>query len=639
MGNPIITNAVQAGLEYIAKHQQADGSFMGYVGPHEKPYLPTTEQPTIFFTSLVLTCLAKVPRSKITRHKAADFLLSERRHNGRWNYWTSSSLLAITHPYPDDIDDLACALLALESYDAAIIDGTALGHLAEALVATEVTPGGPYHTWLEAWDSVDIAVNANVGCILNKQKVELPGLNAYIHQSIERNELASEFYIGILPTIYFISRWYNAATAELTAMVIDVINDKSLSYNALSLAIAISSGCHLRISAELLYPLTKQLLGLRQSGHWPAEAFYKDFRKGEDNLAAGSNVLTTAFAVEALEAYRQYAVPLQRSKLQLNAKNNIRLKSKELAPNTLAETLPLLRNEYAAYRQKFLDHNNIDEITAIATITARSYGKKISSDILKSLNSASLSGWIAYSIYDDFLDGGGKPSLLGVANQAARDMYHAFESIVPDTAFMDLVNTTLSKVDEANIWETLNARAPFSPDKTDITRLPDYGDYAQLAYKSLGHMLTSCGVLVLAGIPVGSKQMILFQQYFFHFLIARQLNDDAHDWEEDISEGRISSVICLLLANKRAPITITPRDIPTLRKRFWQHTITDVDVLIRFHCEQAQRALNKCTFLETSDTFSNWLTKLTAASEKAILQSHQSQKFIEAFSGKTGTVS
>jgi hypothetical protein len=638
VGDKDVVLALKKGVTFVIKNQADNGRFVGHAGPYtiDTPFITTRVSPTIFFTSLIMTCLQNVSGTKTIRSNAARFLLSQRSDNWRWNYWIRGSRIARKYPYPDDLDDISCALSALGTYDLRLIDGNVLGHLAQSLIDAETQTGGPYRTWLHSeWKSIDLAVNANIGFLLSQHNVTTPGLNTYIADHIKLGAYTSEFYVGSTPVLYFISRWYTGERCDQLRQSlidqIDEINHTQSANNALFLSMLITSCCNQMIQLEFILPLVKQLLALQAKGHWRAEALYQDPHIDGTDLYAGSATLTTAFALESLQAYRAYA-------RNSNVKAIDASKSIEPESNTHHEGQSLLVQQYNAYHQKFLIHNNIPEITEIATITAAACGKDIPNSIITNLNEGSLSGWIAYSIYDGFLDGDSNPQLLGVANKACRNMQQSFASALPKgiaLPFQELVSQTLDQVDQANIWEVIHARAKHIDSTVTISQLPDYDRNQQLAYKSLGHMLASCGVLSVLGYRNDDPEIKRFKKFFFHYLIARQLNDDAHDWESDLLEGRISPIVCILLRKETLPIHITPADIPRLRQKFWESTIILVDRQIKQHVTQARTALASCTFLASDEVFMTWINRLESASAHAVKESMEAKKFISAFSGTT----
>src|SRR4051812_48582098 len=103
---------IAAGLKWLARQQAADGSFKGQAGPISKVFRPTLRQDTVFFTTLILICLEKAAVADQIIKPALKFLKSQVSPAGSWNYWRRDSKCSADFPYPDDLDDTACALLA-----------------------------------------------------------------------------------------------------------------------------------------------------------------------------------------------------------------------------------------------------------------------------------------------------------------------------------------------------------------------------------------------------------------------------------------------------------------------------------------------------------------------------------------------
>lgn len=115
--------------------------------------------------------------------------------------------------------------------------------------------------------------------------------------------------------------------------------------------------------------------------------------------------------------------------------------------------------------------------------------KNISDDLLIQLGLANLYGWIAYTIYDDFLDEEGKPEFLSVANVFLRELTIIFNSVLPcECGFSKFFKQTMDALDAANIWEVKHCRIDAADKQLKIPKtLPDYGDYAKLAERSFGY--------------------------------------------------------------------------------------------------------------------------------------------------------
>ncbi len=620
-------------LQYIAEQQAADGCIYGKASAKSNDFSDYHVHQTPFFSALILECLHAVDGSENIQTRLVSYLLTQRSSQWTWNYWQRGSQASLAQPYPDDLDDTACALAALYHARPTLLDGVTLGKLAQSLIANETMPGGPYETWLTDrqkhpdWHDIDLAVNANIGYCLALQSVQLPGLLRYIAEQLATESLHSSYYCNELPNIYFLARWYRGLHYErLRAKVAaNIANYRTV--NALMLALTLTSACHTGFEISQLTPLAECLLRLRIDDHWPAEAFYGEPPVAGVAYYAGSEALTTAFALEALS---EFDALLQKPLKTLGMPKGRALHSRL---QQLHDQLPDsdLKTSYQKLVASVILHDEDQQISGIASTTAAACGMTmLPTAALTALNIASLHGWIAYTVYDNIWDDAAEPALLGAANYALRQTVAHFRSALPRQAgFQRFVSQTLDIVDAANTWEVHHARAAVTKQQIVISQLPDYKEYQLLADRSWGHVLAPGGVLCLAGYTINSRQQQALRRFFQHLLIARQLNDDAHDWEDDLRHGHLSAVVCMLVSE---PCTIDlAHDISALRLRFWQSTIDELVQLIMHHVSIARTSLATCPFTDSS-TYVLWLSAIEEAAQKALAERGQTQAFIATYS-------
>lgn len=308
---------IDRGVGFLAREQQPDGSFFCLVSTMFDDYSRAMIVPAIVPTNIVLSSLIRFPETEeISRIKcrAAKFLLTEKSEYWSFNYWFRGSDWYAKEPYPDDLDDTCCALAALYEYDATFFDHDALSKIVTMLASAEKKEGGPYDMWLvppegrTRWNDTDLVVNSNVGFFLSLVGINLPNLNAFIEQSIDR--ASYEFpYNTIYPAIYFISRFYAGERAE---QMIELLLAKQESdgkwENPLRTALALTalinfSGNRFLESLErgVAYLKTAQ----QADGSWPASSFFFQMKTPEKTLYAGSASTTTALCVEALGRCRE----------------------------------------------------------------------------------------------------------------------------------------------------------------------------------------------------------------------------------------------------------------------------------------------------------------------------------------------
>ena len=189
------------------------------------------------------------------------------------------------------------------------------------------------------------------------------------------------------------------------------------------------------------------------------------------------------------------------------------------------------------------------EIAGLAWMYGQAIGHKVpATNLYVQLGTANAYAWAAYTIYDDFLDEEGEPNLLPTGNYLMRACLRKYQNVLPSSVtFQIFVEAALSTVDAANTFETLSLRFPTTPTTIAIDMVPPYESLDLLADRALFHALGPMGVLAATGDTIGGNIWQQTLEAFRHYLIARQLNDDIHDWVKDLRAGQISFVVASLL--------------------------------------------------------------------------------------------
>jgi hypothetical protein len=271
-----------------------------------------------------------------------------------------------------------------------------------------------------------------------------------------------------------------------------------------------------------------------------------------------------------------------------------------------------------------------------ATSLHERYAKKISGTVQIELGAATVFGWIAYTIFDNTLDNEGNPEHISVATLCLREVVDIYGRTMPPSG-RALFTAIMDGIDRANAWERRNCFRPV----VDLRTLPSYGDDSILAEKSLGHALGPIAILLQLGQNVTSTDTKALISFFKHYLIARQLNDDAHDWLADLKRGFLNSVSVEVLKrwHKKQPtvsaISLSPDFFATeetnLQRIFWNTTIVGVLKKIDKHCTQARRDLAKIHSLRTTDYFTNIIASLEHASATAKREREMTLEFLKTY--------
>lgn len=647
----MIPKIIDKGIAYLTNQQQKDGSFLSFSTTNKRSFKNAKKYHSTFPSSLILSCLCSLeetPEIKRIKDRLATFLLSQKSKHWSFNYWTRNSKEAKTLPYPDDLDDTFCALVALYQYNPELIDGSAMAKIVTLLTAVEKKEGGPYRTWLvphdadKVWKDVDLVANSNIAYFLSLQDVSLPSIDALIESAIKTENYVSPYYPSIYPVIYFISRFYKGKKTKKIRDFLLSKRDASEKWdNPLNTALAISSllnfGASLgKLKKSIVYLTTRQ-----RHGSWQPYAFCIDPAIKRKTYCAGSSALTTAFCLEVIGKYLQKSkIKSQRLKVQKERETgkqvHIYNQVVREAKQRFSKLDDDLKTQAMSVLKAILKRDKDRQIILMPYFFKISLGKNrktVSKNLLVQLGLANLYGWIAYTIYDDFLDDEGEPRLLSVANLALRELTTIFNTVLPkETGFQVFFHKTMDTIDAANTWEVSNCRIKIEGSKLNIQNLkiPDYGDLSRLAHRSLGHALGPAAILFSLGYKASSSELKNLMHFFKHFLIARQLNDEAHDWEEDFKMGRINAVgfqILKRVRNKKL-------GIKEFQKIFWTEIVVGVCQTVLKHTQLARKALDKIPIICDPSLMEKLLIPIEASAQKALREREETLKFLKTY-GKT----
>lgn len=560
---------------------------------------------------------------------------------GAYNYWAKRATERRRRPYPDDLDDTFCALSALYLHDPASISEVTLAKSVKLLLATESAVGGPYRTWLTSsekvdWQDIDLVVNANIAYFLSLISNPLPNLRHLIDQAIRANKLVSPYYPSAVPIVYFLARGYSGAHKNKLIKIIRGLLAGTGTAQDQALCLAALANLDALESDE---PALKKLLAVQKNdGSWQAAAFCLDPSINGQPYYSGCPALATAFAIEALSYSKRFSTPQKRSASSSAANHHfqeavVRLAAKE------CKRLPedLQRTTVRALR-KIAEGSNGAEIIDLAPLFNESLRKplpEIQRNFLEKLSLANLYGWLAYTVYDDFIDEEGSPPLLPAANVALRNSVNLFSEALPGQAsFRALVRDVFDTIDGANAWELAHCRFKRRNETLTIRRLPDYGDLSKLAERSLGHCLAPLAILCATDHEITSTAFQQTRLAFHHYLVARQLNDDAHDWQADLARGQATYVVTRLLRD----IGTTPGKYATAdligsaQRQFWRETLPSICKEIQAHVALGRQSIQDASIFASTNVLSELFEKTEQSVSDTLQKQAEAKSFLRHYS-------
>lgn len=646
---------IQKGIGFLEVRQKIDGRFSSYTS-NFKRFGEVKETQSIFFTSLILYSLGSLSGSLSLdklREKSIKFLMDERSRYCSWNYWKRNSPESRIMPYPDDLDDTCCALSAIYMNKKKAVTPKIIANVIALLTACECQEGGPYYTWLVSseasgdWKDVDLAVNSNIAYFLSLQGIILPNLVLSTEKAIRENKYDSPYYTSSFSVIYFISRWYGG---KLKKRIISYLLDRKLENNSwgdcLDTSLAICSLINLGYEKKELQSSIQYLINHQEKGKWGSYPFVVERIEKKKIFYSGGAELTTAFCLEALQKFIDCSKPIIRKK----NRNKI---NKDCAPKRITELViketrkrffdisPEMKKIFEKIQEKILKKDKMGEIILLPYYFQKSFYRKnsvVNEEILVKLGSANLYGWIAYAIYDDFFDKKGNPRWLSVANVCLREVTSIYYSLFGKNGCWPIFSRILDNMDNANSWEVNYCRAKaergcfFIPDN-----FPDYKNFSFLSDRSMGHALGPIAILFLLGYKVDSGEVQSVLGFFRNYIIARQLNDDVHDWEGDLQRGNLSPVVTKIAVyiKKKYPQKTSlcwKKDKTRLQEAFWKEIVTDFLLIILRNTRQSKKMLTKTAAFKRNNELEKLLVPISKSARYALREQREIMRFLRAYS-------
>ncbi|MBU0576588.1 hypothetical protein KJ654_02910 [Patescibacteria group bacterium] len=717
---PRLSFALKKGINYLVKSQSPDGGWPSQSSPHFATFSPNSRlYLTNFIPAAILHALSglqlanKEFQTKLNKinHQTANFLLSQKSTDWTWNYWAKKSSpdfpklvrrqslphkhslpdeqsLPHEHSLPDDLDDTACALVALWRFQPSLITNQALAKVTQVLIALETSAGGPYHTWLVEpnaavhWRDVDLAVNNNVAYFLSLQQIDLPSLIRLTEQAITDENFVSKYYPSPWPIIYFISRWYRGKKqSQFTNSIEQLICDHQPT--PLDIALLMNAFLNLkpadasRLQINQLQIKIKQLLDQQHAdGSWPASAFCFDPAIKGRRYFAGAKSLTTAVVIETLNKYQQlvsnptnasyptstsnHTHPLHHvltpchthAPSQINLTTKIRDQVLVLIKQRLASLPSALHDLGKRHLETVIKADQQHNLILLPYYFIESLGKSTGAHqkMIVTLGAANVWGWLAYSIYDDVFDNQTSTSALPLANLALRELstiYILWSKKQPQmhTVFAQIMDT----IDTANFTELTQFRAKIKKQILNLpSPLPSFKPLTMLAEKSIGHALGPLAILDYFGHTSYSPAWQSWLSFMYHLLAAQQLGDDIHDWEQDLSAGHLSPVVLKLIKKiinnqdqrsnywSEIPLSIelTPALWQELRLVFWHKALPDLIKTYKNQLCLASSSLTQNPALIKPEFWQIQLQKLEQTTQDIINDRQQALEFLQHYQEK-----
>lgn len=618
--------------------------------------VPTTFLPILLLTALPQDGICSSFLAPFRQH-LVTYILEQQYVQASWNYWEKGSQQAQERTYPNDLDDTFCAASALFLHDPSLIHEEMLVRLITILTLTEEAEGGPYRTWIvdndadNHWKDIDVAVNANVAFFLSLQNVRIPQLDAFLEEAIDNEHFASPYYPSVYPLIYFLARAYEGSKQEILISYLLRTQHPNASWGtplatALAVLALLEMNCHDTVAHNACYWLAQQ----EKNGRWEREAMWVDrIVQGRPHYA-GSETLTTAWCLRALsDAHSIFSI----------AGNNPRKTGQTYSVLTNIPAVQQVRKSIDSYTSPLKEHltHELDDlltgvqaplVLSTTTWVRAALGDRalLTESQEQNLQIVSLWGWLGYTSFDVILDQDERklsPQQHGpIALVAFRELHATIALLGKKSPALYAYFLNATKImDEANAWELSTTRFPIVDNTMQLQdkTLPDYGDnFTRLAQRSLGHTVGAVGMLLLSGFSPDSSEVAALRTCLEHFIIARQLSDDAHDWQYDLQRGQVNAVAAITLARwfeQKQTTTISLNALHDIQEFFWHEVLEHICEHVSTHIELARTALHSVAGWQDTTAIERMLNKPSQAAQAVLNEREAAIRFIKAYGSRT----
>ena len=561
-------------INVLVKSQRKDGSF-----------LKREFGNNILFSSLILIELEKVADKKIVKVK------------NKLSAWLFKDKLL-----DNDLATTFLKLIALFKSRPALVNGQLLGDVLNILIACESQEGGPYYFHPDNKNKIiDLGVNVVIAYFLQLNKVTLPRLNNLIEEAINKKDFSSKILNPYL-VIYFISKFYQGPKKQALEEYALHRLKKLTGINQLLILSALSS------------------LGSKVAR--PEEI------RSESPLKASLLLNLSSPKIESPET-DNLKEALMIKKILNEAKTRFAYLEPDLKKIALSEIKRTLKN------------NKDKQMSLIAYYFKMALGDKgriINDDLLAKIGLANIFFWTAFIIYDDFWDEDESaiPSILPSANLYARHYVDFYSQILPEhPEFKIFFHKLMDRLDAANTWETKHCRTKVAGSDFIIPeKLPNYRKYENKFRPASGQILGPLVICLKLRLKLNSADISYLINYFKNYLIAMQINDDAHDWLEDMTRGHLSTVVVMIIEDwqkkypRRKKINLIS-DIEKLQKIFWFQIIKRAGQTVLLHTKESRRALEKISYLEDKQPLAKFINIAENIAQEALDKQKQSLAILE----------
>lgn len=520
MSSPTYVKKQNLALDFIVQNQNKFEEF---------------SQPHLALIGSVLLSLTCSDKTQTILQNIADFL-EENKEN-----------------FLSRIDQTALAFLVLSKIQKNQAS-TLSAEFTLQLTRQEKIPGGPYYT-TQSNQEIDPVVNAAVHLALQGFGVHLSQLESFLTKGIITNNWRSTTIISAWLNLYLI--WRTLSIESKKSLIPNLQEFETLEPITDSLELA----CKILITEN--FDLARS--GFPDQNNYCVHDIFS--KKQESHQAASisgsANVNASLWAL-IWDKLDKITNPEAVSDFRLSEKNpDTKDAVIQMVARKLSKLEPGLQERGLYSLGQILITPISEEIILLSLDLDSALGANLTKEIHIKLGAANLFGWIAFHLYDNCYEENSPSIELSLANICLRSATTLYCQVSETLKIKpSLVLQTLDSIDEAHakeVADTIELRQSLLNHErwTGMT-------VRHIAERSFGHCLGP--LLICHSLEPNLGLLGQIKKLFNHYLTARQMCDDLHDWSKDFMSHRVTSVTKTLFFTVQA---FTNINVFQAKKIFW----------------------------------------------------------------------
>ena len=430
------------------------------------------------------------------------------------------------------------------------------------LTKQEKIPGGPYYT-TQSSHEIDPVHNAIIHLALQGFGVHLNQLESFLTERIINKDWQSKNVISAWFNLYLIWRTLSIESKKSLIPYLQEFETSEPVVDTLDLA------CKILITEN--FDLAKS--GFPEQSNYSVREVIKNQEDHPATSISGSAHLNASLWALVWNRLDKITNPEAVFNSVFSEKYpDVKDEAIQMVARKLSKLEPGLQERGLYSLGQMLITPISEEVTLLSIDLDSALGASLPKEIHVKLGAANLFGWMAFHLYDNCYEENGVSVELSLANICLRSATTLYCQVSEALKIKpSLVLQTLDAIDEAHakeVADTVELRQSLLNQErwTGIT-------VRHIAERSFGHCLGP--LLVCHSLEPNLGLLGQIKKLFNHYLTARQMCDDLHDWSKDFMEHRVTSVTKTLFFTTQA---FTNINLFQAKKIFWNEGL---DLLIQ----------------------------------------------------------